>query len=279
MRKINLAPSLFTLGNLWCGFGALAVIAHAPGDNWDRELVVASFFILGAMLFDMLDGKVARLTGQMSDFGGQLDSLGDMVAFGAAPGLIVYIVVYRVFHLPATYAMLLGGAYVAATALRLARFNVANAHDEGSHHFFLGLPSPAAAGVVSTLVIVDHHLVEVHRFMGLARNPSSLALEVLPYAALLAAMLMVSSIPYVHVTNLLLKRRRPPELIVIALVFLVFLILKPETTLFCVFGGYLLSGPMASARRILTRSAEDDLALGPAPEDGEEDEDDKEALI
>lgn len=274
MKKLGVLPSLFTLGNLLCGFGALAVVAHAEGNSWDRELVVASWLILFAMIFDLLDGKVARWTRFTSDFGGELDSLCDMVTFGAAPGLIVYLLSYRIFHFAGPIAVLLGGCYIMATALRLARFNVANSHDEESHQFFQGLPSPAAAGAVASLVILDQHLIEGHRLMGFAKHDASLALEILPYVALASAALMVSNVPYVHVTNLLLKRRRrPPELILLGVVFTFFLIRQPEVTFFCVFGGYLCC-PLASV--FLMKKEE----LAEEVLEAEEDEDeDEEALI
>jgi len=271
MKRIGMLPSTLTLGNLLCGFFALAVIAHAPGGNWDREFVFAAWLILFGMVFDMLDGKVARFTKQSSEFGGQLDSLCDLVSFGAAPGLIVYVLAYRVFDFPVALALLLSGSYVAAAAIRLARFNVSNSSEEEAHHLFQGLASPAAAGAIASLVILDHHLVDQHRFMGFAKHPTSVAMEVLPYVALAAAALMVSSIPYVHVTNLVLKRRKHPELILLGAVFALFLAFHFEITLFCVFVGYLLSGPMASAKRILMGS------VGVLEE--EEEEEDEEALV
>lgn len=264
---------MLTLGNLLCGFFALAVIAHAPGGNWDREFVFAAWLILLAMVFDMLDGKVARYTNQSSEFGGELDSLCDLVSFGAAPGLIVYVLAYRVFDFPVALALLLSGSYVVAAAIRLARFNVNNSTEEEAHHLFQGLASPAAAGAVVSLVILDHHLVDQHRFMGFAKHPTSLAMEILPYVALAAAALMVSSVPYVHVTNLILKRRKPPELVFLGVVFALFLIFHFEVTLFCVFAGYLLSGPMASAKRILVGSPE------MSEEEEEEEDEDEEALV
>ena len=271
MRRIGTLPDMITVGNLLCGFSALAVIAHAPGSNWDREIVIAAWLIMAAMVFDMLDGKVARLTNQMSDLGAQLDSLCDMVSFGVAPGLIVYVLAHRVFGFPVAFSLLLSGSYVVATAVRLARFNVGNTHDEEAHSFFQGLPSPAAAATVASLVILDHFLVDQNRFMGLSRHPTtSLALEILPYIAVAAAALMVSSVPYIHATNLLLKRRRPPELLLIVLAFFFFLIIQPEMTLFCAAAGYMVSGPMASAKRILA---------GPHDVIHDEEEEDEEAIV
>ncbi|MDP7131838.1 MAG: CDP-diacylglycerol--serine O-phosphatidyltransferase [Planctomycetota bacterium] len=249
MKRIGILPCMVTLGNLLCGFGALAVIAHAPGSDWSRELLIAAWLIMLAMVFDMFDGKVARATNQMSDFGGELDSLCDLVSFGAAPALIIYVLCYRIFHYPVSLALLLSGCYVCATAVRLARFNVDNSHDDEAHQFFQGLASPAAAGAIASLVILNHHLVDLHRFMGSAKHASSIALEILPIVALASAGLMVSSVPYVHFTNLLVKRRRPPELAVLCAAFGLFLIFQTEFTIFCVFGGYMASGPMAYFHR------------------------------
>jgi CDP-diacylglycerol--serine O-phosphatidyltransferase len=286
MNRRDVLPSLFTLGNLFCGFAAMAVIAHRAGDGaslWDREFVFAAWFILAAMVFDMFDGKVARLTGRTSDFGAQLDSLCDMVSFGVAPGIILYVLCYRYFGLPIILALLVSGFYAAAAAVRLARFNVHNDHAEDAHQFFQGLPSPAAAGVVASLVILNHYICDHqlqlrHHFMGLngvRTSGTSLAMELLPFFALASAVLMVSSIPYVHISNVILKRKEPVQVVLLAVVFGAFMVFKPEVTPFCVFGGYLLSGPLASARRLFVGRAEI-----PEEEPGDEDEeDDREAMV
>jgi len=173
IRSVYFLPSLATLGNAVCGFGAIyvaAMVMHGgplPKDPWasffvNRGFAAAAYLIFLAMAFDALDGRLARFARHTTDFGGQLDSLADIVSFGLAPAFVAL----RTFHLegPTWNLPLLrlvwavGALYTCCAAIRLARFNVSNEHGEQHHFSFLGLPSPGAAGAVAGLILMQQDL-------------------------------------------------------------------------------------------------------------------------
>lgn len=146
-------PNLFTLANAFCGFFALSLCAGpTTGDN----LYQAALAICFGFFFDLFDGRVARLTRTQSALGVELDSLADVVTFGAAPALLVYKWGLTAFGL---YGIAIAFLFLAGGALRLARFNVlAQRETGGSGRFFIGLPIPAAAAVIVSLVVVHHRI-------------------------------------------------------------------------------------------------------------------------
>jgi len=146
VKGIYLLPNLFTTAGLFSGF--YAIIAAMKGLY---SYAAATIFI--AMIADGLDGRVARLTNSVSAFGAQYDSLSDMVAFGIAPAVTIYS---WALHSFGKVGWLVAFFYAAATALRLARFNVHVEDEEQDKRFFYGLPSPAAAGVVAGAMWVAH---------------------------------------------------------------------------------------------------------------------------
>lgn len=159
-KKLNLRktlfvlPSLITLSSVFCGFDAIRVAAGATASE---DYYRASILIIFAMFFDMLDGRVARMTKTQSAFGLQLDSLADVVSFGVAPAVLMYSWSLKQ---ASTVGLVVAFLFVAAGAVRLARFNVLSMSAEGApkacSKYFLGLPIPAAAGVVVALVIANH---------------------------------------------------------------------------------------------------------------------------
>jgi CDP-diacylglycerol---serine O-phosphatidyltransferase len=150
-RGMFALPSLFTLGCLFCGFFGIV-------QAMNLRFEVAAGLIFAAMIMDSLDGRVARMTGTQTAFGAELDSLADMVSFGAAPALIVYE--WSLRTLPSNrLAMAVAFVYAACAALRLARFNVQIGIID--KRFFNGLPSPAAAAIVAGFVwLMDDHDIE-----------------------------------------------------------------------------------------------------------------------
>src|SRR5262249_4663351 len=155
IRSVYSLPSLATLGNAICGFGAMYVAALDPGsaDNWTQwfyhsRFLSAAYLIFIAMFFDGIDGRLARFTRHTTDFGGQLDSLADVVSFGCAPAFIALQLFHEShFDVPSIVSRLvwaIGALYMSCAAIRLARFNVSNEHGEQHHFSFLGLPSPGA---------------------------------------------------------------------------------------------------------------------------------------
>lgn len=176
--KIYLLPNLMTAGNLFCGFAAVLRIIEASLLNTETALASGKYheaiaFILGAFVFDMLDGRLARLGGHESPFGREFDSLADVVSFGVAPALLVYDIVLRDF---ARIGWIVAFLYLLTGALRLARFNcVAASSATGSTKDFVGFPIPAAAGVIASITLFMLWLDEGERQIG----PWKFALPVL----------------------------------------------------------------------------------------------------
>lgn len=159
VKRINLRktlfvlPSLITLSSVFCGFEAIRI---ASGATVQGDYYRAAILIVFAMLFDMFDGRVARMTKTQSEFGLQLDSLADVISFGVAPAVLVYNWSLKQMG---TVGFFVSFVYVAAGAIRLARFNVMamsmQTTTKGSSKYFLGLPIPGAAGMLVSLVIAN----------------------------------------------------------------------------------------------------------------------------
>ncbi|MBN1394741.1 MAG: CDP-alcohol phosphatidyltransferase family protein [Pirellulales bacterium] len=215
IRTIAVFPTLLTLGNLLCGFFAIVVAARIDKPAADTlannlladtdNLLISGGLIFLAMVFDGLDGYVARLARTTSDFGAQLDSLCDLVSFGVAPGFLLVKMCPK-FTLVHTHTIwIIAAAFAACAALRLARFTVETDSDE-EHMYFSGLPSPAAAAVVAGFAIMFYTLrQDANEFKKLIDVGLQAAL---PFLGLLIALFMVSRIRYPHVTNRILRGQR-----------------------------------------------------------------------
>jgi len=262
-RKVfAVLPTLLTLCNAACGFGAISIAAKVGPDHFNGvELITAAQLIFLAMLFDALDGSAARLTNQTSDFGAQLDSLCDAISFGVAPAFIMLQLIHPDHHLMDTivkapfnyHPRILWGIAVLfmwCALLRLGRFNV-ESDEEDSHEFFSGLPSPAAAGVVASFPIAVSELKEQMSARGAVSWAQPAAeyllpglVILLPLITLMAAILMVSRIRYAHLFNQMIRGRRSRSqmrLIVFAMV-LVFVV--REMALPVLFCGFAFSSPI-----------------------------------
>lgn len=228
-RGIYLLPNLFTTANLFAGF--FSIITAINGNFY-----VASATVFVAMVLDSLDGRVARLTNTQSAFGAEYDSLSDMVAFGLAPAVIAYQwALSSLGNVGLTVAFI----YVACAALRLARFNTQIGKVD--KRWFIGLASPAAAGVVAGAVWAVWALDDV----GVSGVELPLALVML-FALLVAAagLLMVSNIKYYSFKDLDLKGRVPfVAILVVVLVFAV-IFSDPPRILLIIFLAYAASGPV-----------------------------------
>lgn len=182
-KAMFVLPNLFTVSSIFLGFYSMTLSAGEPTPEQLYRSALAVFF---AIFFDMFDGRVARMTKTQSDFGMQLDSLADVISFGAAPALLVY----KWALAPLGFlGFFLSFAFAACGALRLARFNVLAARgDKASHRFFVGLPIPLAAGAIVSLVIAHFRQF----------GSSTDAATQVPIAAVVAllAFLMVSRIRY-----------------------------------------------------------------------------------
>jgi CDP-diacylglycerol--serine O-phosphatidyltransferase len=167
--KIYFLPNLLTAGNLFCGFVALTKIVEADLSGGDfQQIKVALIFILVACIFDLFDGRVARMGGVESPFGREFDSLADLISFGAAPAFLVHRVVLRdVFVGHPEWGWFIASIYLICGAFRLARFNCLAAQpDSSGGKEFLGFPIPSAAALVASLTLLIIELNEKDRSLG-----------------------------------------------------------------------------------------------------------------
>src|SRR5208283_2475644 len=153
--RIYFLPNLMTAGNLFCGFVALTKIVEARIPGGYNEIKTALGFILAACIFDLLDGRLARMGGVESPFGREFDSLADLISFGAAPAFLVHrVVLHEVFATRPEIGWFIASIYLICGALRLARFNCLSAMPGGGGgKEFLGFPIPAAAGLVASVTL------------------------------------------------------------------------------------------------------------------------------
>lgn len=257
MSPVDLLPTMVTLGNLFSGFLAIAYLTDSmhvdPTWNVDQAdafrvglYTKAMWCILFAMIFDAFDGWVARKTGSASDFGAQIDSLSDVVSFGAAPALLFKVTVEAAPGvISPRLALILAVVYLACAALRLARFNVETDTSEEAHRSFKGLPSPAAAAAVLTLAYLNLSLDPEH-----GRSWARFAMPVL---VPMFGFLMVSRIPYVHLANRLFSERRRFRFLVAAVFVTAAVLWRPEIAVPAGMAIYLASGPITWLRRRAAR--------------------------
>lgn len=244
LRKgVYILPNLFTTGSLFAGFYGIVA-------TMDGKFLTAAWFILISSIFDGLDGKVARLTGTTSKFGVEYDSLADLVAFGVAPGLLMYSWALKPFGKLGWLAAFL---YVVCCALRLARFNVQVTTVESQR--FVGLPTPAAASIVSSCILLFYEL-------GGSGTIRKVSVLILIYVL---ALLMVSNFRYHSFKDPEMLKRRPFGLLV-ALVFLIIVIVaQPEISLFSLFFLYMISGPIGFLLTLMRRSRRGGPSAGSKP--------------
>jgi len=247
LKSITVLPSLITILNGVCGFTAIVLTAKG-------SFAMAGYMILLAMIADMLDGRLARMSQSTSSFGGQLDSLCDVISFGVAPAFLMLKVLEHklgIAHLSATaegllqrFIWLAAAVYISCAAIRLARFNVENEEDESAHMSFVGLPTPAAAGVIVSLIIFHQETLPVlsdkntYAYILL----EDLIIYGLPFLALGIAILMVSRIRYPHVLNQYIKGKKPFAHLIRVLLFLGLIIWSRQTALVLIFCGFAASG-------------------------------------
>lgn len=276
IRAISIAPSLLTLGNLLAGFAAMHFAArteyviHNPVLRaWlPTNLALACYLIFAAMLCDSLDGRLARFARTTSDFGGQLDSLADVVSFGAAPAFILIRLVMQVFTFVPNavlatqpihdigpvagtffgrFCWIAAGAFLACAALRLARFNAENVPDESAHMSFKGLPAPGAAGALISVVLLNEEVIPrgANLAMDVVVSPHSVLLvRLMPWLAIALALLMVSRLPYLHLINRYLRGRKPFWMLVAGVLGLLAFLMWPQIALAAALCGYAASGPI-----------------------------------
>jgi len=254
LKYITILPSLITILNGLCGFASIVFTAEgaalsAAARSADHHIpfftfgsttyfAISGYMVLMAMIADMLDGQLARRVKGTSSFGGQLDSLCDMISFGVAPAFLMLKILdcelravgFADESFLQRFIWMAAAAYISCTAIRLARFNVENEADESAHMSFMGLPTPAAAGVIVSLVIFHQ---EIFRTLAL--------ICALPFVALGMSILMVSRIRYPHVLNQYLRGKQPFAHLIRALLLLVFLYCYLQAALVLIFCGFAAS--------------------------------------
>lgn len=247
VRYVAILPTLLTMANGVCGFLAIVESGRALAGAGMEHFHWAGYFILVAMVFDALDGKVARMTRTATNFGAQMDSLCDLVTFGIAPGFLVYTLNYSADPTKSRLQLVLLAVcafYAMCTLLRLARFTVETSPEDEAHQDFSGLPSPAAAGVIASAVIPWNAFPDWPAMEALATAVT----KALPFVAFVLGILMVSRIRYAHVVNRLFRGFRPfvrlIELAILGLLIIVF----HEVAIFLAFAVYVFTGPFLWAR-------------------------------
>jgi CDP-diacylglycerol--serine O-phosphatidyltransferase len=276
LRRIHLLPNLLTLANTFCGLLALTkgidalAYAGAEGTAFYSKIATACWLVFLGMLFDAVDGKVARMVGGSSSFGAQLDSFSDMITFGIAPAMLVKVLVehegplYDYVVNPRVH-FIAAALFSVMAILRLARFNLETEPDAGSHTRFKGPPSPAAAGAVCATMLMYLSLRNpaIERSDG-SLTPLGAMLRWFPqidqspflfwFLPVLAAMLpilgllMVSRVPYVHMFSAITGRGQFVTLV--GVVFSAFcLFVAPVLAVFVVFNGYVIIGLVNSVLR------------------------------
>lgn len=219
-RGVYLLPSLLTMGNMFCGYACVVYAMRG-------EYATAAPFIGFAFIVDGLDGRIARLTGTTSEFGVEFDSLADIISFGIAPAILSFAWGLQSLGRLGWAA---GFMFVAAAAMRLARFNIQSSGG-GDKRYFVGMPSPAAAGVIAATVFV--YPAGLHDYR--AALPA-LAMVLVPAA------LMVSTIRFRSFKDIDSKARRPYTVLIFVAAGIVAIATHPQWTLLAIAYSYLASG-------------------------------------
>jgi CDP-diacylglycerol---serine O-phosphatidyltransferase len=260
--RIYFLPNLMTAGNLFCGFCAVvrciqarlitegSEYAHHAPNSWMELYTQAVWLILAAVVFDSLDGRLARLGGRTSLFGAEFDSLADVVSFGVAPALMVFFLIlaprgeYQWFR---ELGWFIAFIYLLCGAIRLARFNVItnpllHRNDMETSKDFVGLPIPAAAGTVASLVLLLLNMAEN------ARDLRQYTLG-LPLLLVLVSFLMVSTVRYPSFKQVNWETRTRVRTLILVLIGAAIIIKMQEVAFFFLFLGYIAYGLFAHYQR------------------------------
>jgi len=219
-RGVYLLPSLLTMGNMFCGY---ACVVYAMRGEYET----AAPFIGFAIVLDMLDGRIARMTGTTSEFGVEFDSLADIISFGVAPAILSFA--WGLSSL-GRLGWAAGFLFVAAAAMRLARFNIQSARPGGDKRYFVGLPSPAAAAIPAATVFAYPWGLYDYR----AALPA-IAMVIVPAA------LMVSTIRFRSFKTLDSQTRRPYTVLIFVAAAIMLIATHPRFMLVLIAYSYLAS--------------------------------------
>ena len=251
-KGIYIIPSLFTCGNM--AFGILSVFSSIDG-----RFIQAAWLLIGALACDILDGRIARMTNTTSEFGMQLDSLSDLVSFGVAPGIMMYMLV---LNLMGKIGIAIAILYMLCCALRLARFNVLAQSGELYKHF-VGLPTPASAGVIISFVLSYELLGPEEYALNFKTIPILMTLmptffRVMPIVMAVLSFLMVSNIPYMSFKGIKLSKVRTIELLALLIVLIIVVVVYPQNTFFIIFSVYAVSGLLFYVPGIIIKKRNED---------------------
>ncbi len=294
LKQVPVLPSLVTLGNVFFGFLAIQKVADAlrqvgPGTSFlDPTVVslfeVAAILVFVAMVFDALDGRIARMTNQATPFGAQLDSMADMVTFGVAPAFMAKVLIELHAHgenalLPSHPKLYYVAAaiYVLSAALRLARFNVETGSGDDDHREFRGLPSPAAAAVVcSVIAFLCTQKDEKQVLSRLLLSPQHFDWLVygLPVGLAVLGLLMVSRVPYPHLVYTVVRGRHSFPFLASLVVLIGIAALEWQFALCAATLGYVLWGLLLGLYRLVTTGRFEHRDGGPGDDGGEDDDED-----
>ncbi len=261
--RIYLLPNLMTAGNLFCGFAATlriieASILMATGDSVGSLYHEAIAFILGACVFDLLDGRLARLGGHESPFGREFDSLADTVSFGIAPALLVYQIVLRDFQ---RTGWLIAFFFLLCGTLRLARFNcIAASNGDKPEKDFQGFPIPAAAGLIASLTLLMLWIQEDQRVIGSWKYA-------LPVLLIFSSFMMFSHVKYPSFKSVNWRTQRSIPAFLGLILLLAFTAMNYHWMPALLFVSFLLYGfvrPFIS--KALRREIEEDVEEHEAPQ-------------
>ena len=219
-RGVYLLPSMFTMASMFCGYACIVYAMRG-------EFATAAPFIGWAIVADMFDGRIARMTGTESEFGLEFDSLADIISFGIAPAILSFAWGLNPLG---RLGWAVGFVFVAAAAIRLARFNIQSASPSQDKRYFVGMPSPAAAGVPAATVYMYPYGFQTYT-------------EALPVLAmvLVPAVLMVSTIRFRGFKTVDLQTRRSYAILVLFAIGLALFVAHPEIVLVVLAYGYLAS--------------------------------------
>lgn len=231
-------PTALTICNSLCGFGAILYILHVYSDesNPAHVFAISAWIILGAMIFDALDGFAARIFNAASMHGLQMDSLADMVTFGVAPAVVVAVMAHRLRDLKTTdfyFIWCLCAVYLGCAAYRLATYNVYAMLEKKKSDKFSGLPSPGAAAGVCSLVI----------YYSISSKELKQILNILPVYAAFLGLLMVSNIRYIHIGKWIQSVRKNFRRLIILILVLAAIVKWPANSIVIIINLYILSGP------------------------------------
>ncbi len=221
-KSIYVLPNLFTTGNLFCGF--YSIIASING-----RYEIAAIAILIANIFDIADGKVARITNTTSKFGVEYDSLCDLISFGVAPSLLIYCWALKPFG---KFGWIASFLFTACGALRLARFNVMVSVSEKGR--FTGLPIPGAASMIATTVLLMFHI---------GRSVIDRNIVIL-FEVYTLSFLMVSNIKYISFKEMGFITQKPLKFLFLLILVLLVVVLEPQISLCVLMGTYTAAGPL-----------------------------------